>query len=339
MRKLIPFILKLSVVLMICSVIGQQVRATKGDVERALELLGQARAAIGGESAINSIQNLSLKGKVRKLIQLPGQPERELNGEFEMSMVLPDRLMKMERLKFGEAGDARTPAIEGQEVKVRDFKVKVIRGEENAAMQNEMRQHEHAEIARYMLGLLLTPPPSLKAAYNYAGEGDVTGTRCDIIEVSGESGFALKLYLDKSSHLPLMMSYQGSLPRIPFNKIIRGDGPVNIEEDADENIHFRQQGEASEDAPDVIIIRKGKDNEAPAEGRKFTLPVPPPENAEIQIRFSDFRSVGGVLLPHTLTQTVNGQVDTIWTVEKYEINSPTINEKFSKEMHFRTKQN
>ena len=176
MRKIIPFIIKLSVVLMAISVISSQVSATKGDVERALELLKQARAAIGGESAINSVQNLSINGKARRQIKITEQGEKQLNGEFEMHLMLPDKLIKMEKLTLGTPGEAGHTQASEDKIKIRDAHVKIVRGgEAPVEIQNEMRQHERSEIARYMLGLLLTPPPSFNAAYNYLGEGDVEG--------------------------------------------------------------------------------------------------------------------------------------------------------------------
>ena len=89
MRKIIPYLIKLSAVLMVLSVVGQQVSATKNDVERALELLKQARTAIGGESTISTVQNMSIKGDSNRRVRIPNQADKQLNGEFEMNMILP----------------------------------------------------------------------------------------------------------------------------------------------------------------------------------------------------------------------------------------------------------
>jgi hypothetical protein len=343
MRKIIPYIIKLSVVLMALSVVGQQVSATKGDVEHALELLRQARAAIGGEANIGSVQSLAISGKSRRQLQLPDQSAKELNGEFELNMLLPDKLMRMEKLTFGTPDGAERQQIsEDKQVKiVRDAKVKIVRGEmDGSEAENNMRQHEQAEIAHYMLGLLLTPPASLNATYNYVGEGEVEGTRAEIIEAQGTGGFNMKIYLDKSSHLPLMMAYQGSLPRIPLGTALKIDGAGEAGEDIMFTRHTKE-GEAGEESPRVVIIRKDKEAEAPVDGKKFTLPAPAPvlESAWIEVRFSDFRTEGGVLLPHTLTEMINGKVETVWTVDRYDINSPSINEKFQKDVLFKARQN
>ena len=341
MRKIIPLVIKLSIVLMVLSVIGQQVSATKGDVERALELLTQARAAIGGESSIGSIQNLSITGKSSRHVRLPDQADKQLNGEFEMSMILPDKLIRIEKLTMGtpdgkdNAGDA-----EDKDSKIKDVRVKVVRDVEDPQGQNVALHHDQTEIVHYMIGLLLTPPSSFVASYNYVGEGNVEGARADIIDVTGANGFTMKLYLDKSSHLPLMMSYKGSIPRIPIEREIKGEGASVSDEGRDVVIvRQKKEGETGQGSPNMVFERKLGDGELPVGGRKIIYSEAINDDAEVQVRFSNFRSAGGLLLPYTFTHVVNGVVDTVWSVEKYDINSPSINDKFQNEMQWRIKEN
>ena len=85
MRKIIPYIIKLSAVLMVLSVIGQQVSATKGDVERALALLKQARAAIVGIDDW-SVPESFINGKSSRKVQLRIK-RRRVNGEVGDDMI------------------------------------------------------------------------------------------------------------------------------------------------------------------------------------------------------------------------------------------------------------
>ncbi len=52
------------------------------------------------------------------------------------------------------------------------------------------------------------------------------------------------------------------------------------------------------------------------------------EMAEIRIKFSDFRNVGGVQFPFTWTQTIGGKPFQTVAVTNYEINPANIAEKF-----------
>lgn len=341
MNKIITSIFKLSLVLMALSFVSQQVSATKGDVERALELLRQARAAIGGESTIGSVQSLSINGKSSRLVLLPDQGDKQLNGEFELNMLLPDKMIRIEKLTVGHPESKDTAQkVEDKDAIIRDVRVKVIHDGEEPGAHDTDRHSERSDIAYYMIGLLLTPPASLNSSYNYVGEGDVDGSRVDIIDARGANGFSMKLYLDRSSHLPLMMSYTGSLPRIPVDREIK----VDVEAGTGEGskvvvVRSHELGEAGGEQPTIIIEDMDREAGSPTERHKILRSPVASEDAEIQVRFSDFRPEGGLLLPHALTHLANGRVETVWTVESYEINSPTINDKFRKRVHWQTKQN
>lgn len=294
--------------------------------QRALGLIKQAQTAIGGETAVGSVRSLSIVGNVTKTFDLDGAARTE-QGEMEINLQLPNqfaRTMKLRREdnstgeKFGELkkevnvivmnradGEAANferinPNGEKPNVVIvkkadvdkillndgdADGKVKRIITDENLnVLRGNFRQNE---MFRTTLALLLTQPQGADVEFLDAGEADVDGSRCDVVEARNGSG-SVKLFLDKSSHLPRMISYQGHKPVI-----------------------FRiKKDEMTTDAP-VLANRLAR-----------------PETAEYQIRFSDYRTVGGVLLPHRWTQTVGGNADEIFDVTSYEINPANIAEKF-----------
>jgi hypothetical protein len=141
----------------------------------------------------------------------------------------------------------------------------------------------------------LTAPEGLDVNYTYAGEGDVDGNSCDII-LAQTSGESFKLFLDKSTHLPRMMSYQSMKPFM-----------IKIKKD---------EMNANSDKEPKVFVRHGE--------------APKGEVAEFQVKFSDYRSVGNIQLPYKWTQTVGGKVDQNIDVVNYEINPANIAEKFSK---------
>ena len=52
------------------------------------------------------------------------------------------------------------------------------------------------------------------------------------------------------------------------------------------------------------------------------------QTGEFQVKFSDYRSVGGLQLPFKWTQTVDGKADETVEISNYEINPANITEKF-----------
>ena len=162
--------------------------------------------------------------------------------------------------------------------------------------KNEKGGGEHFrsnELFRTTLSLLLTAPAGLDISYVYVGEGNVDGYTVEIVEAR-TVGSNIKLYLDKTSNLPRMMSFQSHKPMI--FKVATED----VKPDANGGIK--------------VITRKTAESEM----------------AEFQIKFSDFRNVNGIQLPFKWTQTVGGQADELTDITSYEINPTNIADKFNK---------
>ncbi|HEX9962282.1 MAG TPA: hypothetical protein VGB00_15215, partial [Pyrinomonadaceae bacterium] len=89
-------------------------------------------------------------------------------------------------------------------------------------------------------------------------------------------------------------------------------------------------------APKPFMIRIKKED-AKADGnvdvKILRDKMPAPEMAEFQVRFSDYRSVGGVQLPHRWTQTVGGKEDETIDITGYELNPANIPDKFKEGPH------
>lgn len=305
--------------------------------ERALELLRQARTAVGGDQSIANIRSLTATGRVSKTFDFDGVAKTE-QGDWELNLQLPDKLGKMVKLRRegnGNGGEnvekevfvirqsselkEKIAVPEGAEsgdkkrvqfiVKNNGGEEKVVTGGDGEKVQDRRvilykdnkdmplahgAMHRN-DLFRTTLALLLTPPQGVDVSYKYAGETSVDGATCDIIEATA-NGSNIRLYLDRSSHLPVMMSYQAPKPFM-----------IKIK---------KEEGKAAGANEDVKILRDK---------------IPAPEMAEYQVKFSDYRSVGGVQLPHRWTQTIGGKEDEVVEVTAYELNPANIADKFKAE--------
>jgi hypothetical protein len=160
-------------------------------------------------------------------------------------------------------------------------------------MEAMLRRIYTAEFSRYLLAMILTPPPSLAVEYKYAGESDVEDAKADVIDVSGPYNFSVRVFFDKSSHLPLLLSYRGPKPRIMT--MTRQAGSPAKPEDIKK---------AQEDA------EKKMHAEAPAA----------PEEVDFYIRLTDHKKVGGIMLPHKLTFLTDTEVSEEFEISKYQLN-------------------
>jgi len=173
--------------------------------------------------------------------------------------------------------------------------------EQVEAAQRRMYQ---AEFARYLLAMLLMPPPSLAVEFKYAGESDVEDIAADVVDVTGPDRFSVRLFFDKKSHLPLLLSYRGPKPRVFTMARPGGAAPAS----ADDVKKARDEAE------------KKMREEAPAM----------PEEVDFFIRLTDHKKIDGVMLPHKFTFLTDSEVSEEFEISKYQVNPQFKADKFEK---------
>jgi len=274
--------------------------AVLADDSKAQEILKQARQAIGGEEQLQKIQSLEIKGQYRRVFG-----ERQMGGEREISILLPNKYLVEDAMNAGGMSTAliNTRALNGDKAWSGNsgggggmiFRIAGPSGQQASPEQMEAMQRRiyNAEFSRYLLAMILTPPPSLAVEYKYTGESDVEDTKADVIDVSGPDNFSVRVFFDQKNHLPLLLSYRGPKPRVMT--MTRQAGGAAKPEDLKK---------AQEDAEKKVHA------EAP----------PAPEEVDFYIRLTDHKKVGGIMLPHKLTFLTESEVSEEFEISKYQLN-------------------
>ena len=275
---------------------------------RAEEVMKQARAAMGGEEKLRGVQALSFKGKFRRVMQ-----DREMSGEREFDFQQPDKFSKTESFLAGGS----TTSITSSQILSGAESWSTGRGgmifmrsdgreptpEEKDRAAKAAAQRMRAEMARYVLALLAAPPEGFAVEFTYAGEATADDGSADVVDAKGPDGFAARLFLDKQSHLPLMLSYRAPRPRV-FTMTMQGGGKGG----------HKSPEEAAREAQDKM--------KADAAAK--------PEEVEMQWRFSDYRQAGGLMLPHRITSGPDGETTDELEIKSYVINPQFKADKFQK---------
>jgi hypothetical protein len=248
---------------------------------RALEVIKQARAAIGGEEKLRSVSGLSLAWKFRRLTRQGGQE----TGETRYDFIFPDKFRKEEILNMG--GDDITEVnssslLNGElarfDVRSSNPGVPVMdNGPGGGDAQARLRQGLRKEYALQALQLLLTPSPSYPFEFTYAGEAQAGDGSADVLDAKGPGGFAVRLFFDKTTHRLLMMSYKE--PRPVFMPGQQAKGAT--------------RSDSGENTEDML---------------------------EVRLRFSDYRAEAGILLPHLITREKDGKIDRETELKSVKIN-------------------
>ena len=300
MKKLIPLLL-LSLLFV--------VNAFAND-SRAEEVLKQAREAIGGER-LQKVEGLHINGQYRRVFG-----ERQMGGDREISIQLPNKYVVEDAMSMGGMSTSmvNTRGLNGE----RAWSVSsggggnmVIRfgsgpggaqltPEQMEAAQRRMYQ---AEFSRYLLAMILTAPSSFAVEYKYAGESEVEDAQAEVVDVSGPDKFSARIFFDKKTHLPLLLSYRGPKPRT-ITMTREGGGPRSPE--------------------DVKKAREEAEKKMQAEAPAV------PEEVDFYIRLTDHKKVDGLMLPHKLTFLTESEVSEEFEISKYQVNPQFKADKFEK---------
>ena len=290
----------MSKLLLILTLILSSATVALADDARAQEILKLARQAIGGDEQLQKIQGLQINGQYRRVFG-----ERQMGGEREISILLPNKYLVEDAMNAGGLSTAMINfrGLNGDKAWSGNsgggggmiFRMGGPGGQQPSPEQMEamLKRIYNAEFSRYLLAMILTPPPSVAVEYKYAGESDVEDLKADVIDVSGPENFALRVFFDKSSHLPLLLSYRGPKPRVVTMTRPAG-GAAKPEE-----------------------IKKAREE---AEKKMHAETPAAPEEVEFYIRLSDHKKVGGVMFPHKLTFLTENEVSEEFEISKYQLN-------------------
>lgn len=279
---------------------------------RAQEVLKQAREAIGGEEQLQKVQGLNINGQYRRTFG-----DRQMEGDREISISLPNKYLVEDAMNAGGHSIAmtNTRGLNGDRAWSANsggggnmiIRMGAPGGRELTPEQIEAAQRRMfaAEFSRYLLAMILTAPSSMEVDYKYAGESDVEDVQADVIDVTAPDNFSVRIFFDKKSHLPLLLSYRGPKPRI-MTMSRQGDGATRSPEDIKK---AREEAEKKMQA------------EAPTRS----------EEVEFYIRLTEHKKVGGLMLPHKLTFLTESEVSEEFEISKYQLNPQFKADRFEKQ--------
>jgi hypothetical protein len=279
MQRLIVSLISLAMTL------GGFAAGAAGDT-KAEELLAQARAALGGEKNLSRVHGLTAAGIFQREMG-----DRQLTGEITIDLQLPDKMLRTESMRpMGDATIEMLQGVNGEQVLRHSrtigggagMMVRMAPPASGPDAEAQALRNQRADMARFALAFLLTSPSAMPLEYTYGGEAEAEDGKADVVDAKGSAGFAVRLFFDKRTHRPLMLSYRGAAPRMVM-QTQRGDGPPAA-------------------AP-------------PAAGH-----LPPPQIVDIQLFLDDYKTVDGILLPHHLSRSIDGKPAEEMTFKTIKIN-------------------
>ena len=219
--------------------------------------------------------------------------DRQLSGEITIDLQLPDKMLRTESMSpMGDATIEMLQGINGEQVLRHSrtigggagMMVRMAPPASGPDAEAQALRNQRADMARFALAFLLTSPSAMPLEYTYGGEAEAEDGKADVVDAKGPGSFAVRLFFDKKTHRPLMLSYRGAAPR---------DGRCRRGAETARRRRRRPRRRAA---------------------------LPPPQIVDIQLFLDDYKTVDGVLLPHHFSRSIDGKPTEEMTFKTIKIN-------------------
>ena len=309
-------------------------RISAQDVNRAAELMANARTAIGAKT-LDELKTFSVEASVRRNLA-----QMQVTSDVEMLLELPDKYVRadqsngpgivmMSGMNTGFNGDKPLQPVQGSLGPGGSMMIRMGPGgplpadgpkptpEEQERMNQIVVRNAKQELSRLMLGWFAAAHPGVSVQYTFAGEAESPDGKAYVVDATNADGFEARLFIDQQSNLPLMVTYKAPQRQVTTNRgaggtVTAGIGGAGVR---------RTEGQLTEEE------RKKAQDEA--HKRTEQMRSQPPVMVDYTIYFDDWRTVDGVRFPHKMRRAMGSETTEEWTINRVRINPKIDPQKFA----------
>ena len=332
--------------------------AQAGDVNK---ILADARAAIG-EKKLAALRSFSATGQATRVTGDTSSAPTDVELAFE----LPDKYMRKDVLaQVMNTTITRTSGFNADNpINIIDQPpagpgMIVIRAGSGGpppgvppTPEQEQEQRKRTllsarqDFARLTLGFLLASPPAYPLQFAYGGQAESPDGTADIVDVTGEGDFKVRLFIDTKTHLPLMLSWMAKEPLVmrsfggPGGAVMTGSAGGTVTGNRTVTYGGGSGQVATADTP-------GKKPGTPPEGQVKQTPTPEDRDkmmkqleeqrkeaeaklrtVEYRIYYGDYQDADGVKVPRRIQRSIDGKPTEETVFDKVKINGKIDPKKF-----------
>ena len=265
--------------------------------DAAAGVVAAAREALGGEKKLSAVRTVVASGRTRQV-----RGDNLVPIEFEIAIELPDKYVRKDEIpaqesaptSSGFSGDTLLQFPAPAPPPARAGGPPPSTADQLAAAGRMRLATVRQDFARLMLGMFAGSSSVYPLTFTYVGKAEAPQGKADVLDVKGPAGpgaLAARLFLNDTTHLPIMIIWTAPAPPM------RGGPPPG--------------GPPPAAAPGPPAAAASQ-------------PSPP----ESRLYFGDYKEVSGLQLPFRLRRALGAETVEEMTFDGYKINSKIDPKKF-----------
>lgn len=299
---------------------GTSARLGAAQTKDPAAILAAAHEALGGQARIDAVKTIVASGRTRQV-----RGENLVPIEFEISIELPDKYLRRDEIPAQESGPTASgfngdgllqdpplpaPPVPPAGMAGRGRGPGGAPPNPAAARVTSLKQ----DFARLMLGLFATSSSAYPLTFTYLSEAEAPQGTADVLQAKAPDGFVMRLFISTTTHLPLMVTWQGpvagrGMARGPVGA--RGAGPAP------------QASGPPPTTPPPPAQTPGAP--APRGAGAPAAPSGPPDN---RLYFAEYQDLNGLQLPFRIRRAVGPDTVEETTFDRFRINAKIDPKKF-----------
>jgi hypothetical protein len=317
--------------------------APAGDPAKGAALMAEARKALGGEDKVAAVKRLEIKAE---MTQVTGN--QTLDGDLTMQIESPDKYKRDEEISLpgGSITINRTLGLNGNEVwdvtegglpggfggrggrggggrlggilgaaGGNDANQGQLDPARQEALREQQRRTRQTDLTRYLVAFLGVTPEGVTWVGTAVTPKD---EKADVLEFPTADGATTRLFLDETTHLPLMMTFNGPA------RAAGGQGRGNRgggDAAAGGGFRGRRGGGDGGAAPqgDGTAAPGGPRGAAPQGGQRAGG-FQPGQPTTVELYLGDYKTENGIKTPRHITREIAGEIQEELNIKSVKLN-------------------
>jgi hypothetical protein len=177
-----------------------------GQTLDATQVLAAAREALGGEKKLSAVKTFTATGRTRQV-----RGNNLVPIEFEINCALPDKFVRTDEFPAQDA-EPTTQGFNGDDlIQLPPPPSGAGRAGGSPALGPAQQRVASVkqDFVRLTLGMFATSFPAYPLTFKYIAQGEAPEGKADILDVAGPINFSARFVVQRDTHLPVMLIWQG----------------------------------------------------------------------------------------------------------------------------------